>query len=220
MTVTPLPRRAPVQERSRQTVTRILDAAAAIADEQGVDAATTRAIADRAGVSAPSLYRFFADREAILDELLEQHCAALDARCVEAEQTWEITSIADLLNNEIDLHVAYYRLYPSSARLWMGGRTSPTVTKHVRARMKNLAGRMYAMLVDAGLIPADTDPRALLVAVEMADRILELSFRGSDGSDAADFDQEILDLGRRALISFGRDLSRDHSGDLSPHAPN
>ena len=60
-------RRAPVQERSRQTVTRILDAAAAIADEHGVDAATTRAIADRAGVSYPSLYRFFADREAILD---------------------------------------------------------------------------------------------------------------------------------------------------------
>ena len=70
MTVAPVQRRAPVQARSRQTVTRILDAAAAIADEQGVDSATTRAIADRAGVSAPSLYRFFAYREAILDELL------------------------------------------------------------------------------------------------------------------------------------------------------
>ena len=108
-----------MQERSRQTVTRILDAAAAIADEHGVDAATTRAIADRAGVSYPSLYRFFADREAILDELLERHCAELDARCVEAEQTWQIESPADLLNNELDLHVHYYRLYPSSARLWI-----------------------------------------------------------------------------------------------------
>ena len=35
-------RRAPVQERSRQTVTRILDAASAIADEQGVDAVCSR----------------------------------------------------------------------------------------------------------------------------------------------------------------------------------
>jgi len=211
MTVAPVQRRSPVQARSRQTVTRILDAAAAIADEQGVDAATTRAIADRAGVSPPSLYRFFADRDAILDELLEQHCAVLDASCVEAEQTWAVTSVADLLNNEIDLHVAYYRLYPSSARLWMGGRTSPTVTKHVRARMKNLADRLHTILVDARLIPADTDPRALLVVVEMADRLLELSFRDSDDADA-DFDQAILDIGRRALIAFGDELSR--------HAPS
>lgn len=205
-------RRAPVQERSRQTVTRILDAAAAIADEQGVEAATTRAIADRAGVSYPSLYRFFADREAILDELLERHCAELDARCVEAEQTWDIRSIADLLNNELELHVAHYRLHPGSARLWMAGRTSPTVTRHVRARMRTLAGRVHAMLVDAGLIPPDTDPRAMLVAVEMADRVLELAFRNDDdaGIETA-FDPEILDMGRRALIAFGRDLA----GDLS-----
>ena len=51
MTVAPIQRREPVQARSRLTVTRILDAAAAIADENGVDATTTRAIADRAGVS-------------------------------------------------------------------------------------------------------------------------------------------------------------------------
>jgi AcrR family transcriptional regulator len=212
MTTASVTRRAPMQERSRKTVTRILDAAAAIADEQGVDAATTRAIADRAGVSYPSLYRFFTDREAILDELLERHCAELDARCVEAEQTWQITSIADLLNLELDLHVLFYRLHPGSARLWMCGRTSPTVTKHVRNRMKALAGRIHAMLVEAGLIPADTDPKAMLVAVEMADRVLELSFRGeSDPSAetpaAPHFDEQILAIGRRALIAFGHDLS-------------
>jgi AcrR family transcriptional regulator len=200
-----------MQERSRQTVIRILDAAAAIADEHGVDAASTRAIADRAGVSYPSLYRFFADREAILDELMERHCAELDARCLEAEQTWTITSIADLLNNELDLHVHYYRRHPGAARLWMGGRTSPTVTKHVRARMVTLAMRIHSILVTSGLVPADTDPRNMLVAVEMADRVLELSFRGSAEStdgEAATFDQDILDIGRRALIAFASDLSR------------
>jgi len=211
VTIAPVQRRAPVQARSRQTVTRILNAAAAIADEEGVDAVTTRAIADRAGVSSPSLYRFFADREAILDELLERHCAELDTRCEEAEQTWRIDSIAELLNHELDLHIHYYRRYPSAARLWMAGRTSPTVTKHVHSRMQRLAGRMHAILVSAGLIPADTDPRALLVAVEMADRILELSFR-----DNSDFDQAILEIGRRALIAFGRDLS----GGLSRPGPN
>lgn len=203
MTVAPVQRRAPVQARSRQTVTRILDAAAAIADEQGVEAATTRAIADRAGVSYPSLYRFFADREAILGELLERQCADLDARCVAAEKTWEITSVAELLDNEIDLHVRYYGEHPSTARMWMGGRSSPAVTSYVRARMQSLADRMHTILVDAGLIPAATDPRTMLVAVEMADRMLELSYRGGNG-----FDEEVLAIGRRALIAFGEALSR------------
>lgn len=204
MTIASVARRAPVQERSRLTVTRILDAAAAIADEQGVDAATTRAIADRAGVSYPSLYRFFPDREAILGELLERQCADLDARCVQAEQTWNVASVAELLDNEIDLHVRYYREHPSTARIWMGGRTSPAVTGYVRTRMQNLAGRMQAILVDAGLMPADTDPRAMLVLVEMADRLLELSYR-----NGLDFDEDILAIGRRALIASGRDLARD-----------
>lgn len=206
MTTASVGRRAPVQERSRQTVNRILDAAAEIADELGADAVTTRAVADRAGVSYPSLYRFFPDREAILEELLERLTADLDARCIDAEQTWKITSVEQLLNNEIDLHIAYYREHPVVPRMWMGGHTSPAVTAYVRARMQTLAGRMHTLLVDAGLIRADTDPRAMLVAVEMGDRVLELAYRNNAGDG---FDPEILALGRRALIAVCRDLARD-----------
>jgi AcrR family transcriptional regulator len=202
MTTASVQRREPVQARSRQTVTRILDAAAAIADEEGVEAATTRTIADRAGVSYPSLYRFFADRDAIFDELLERHCTEMDELCVEAEQTWTITSFAELFNREIDFHVAYYRKHPSSARLWMGGRSSPMVTKHVHARMQSLANRMHVILVDAGLIPTDTDPLNMLVAVEIADRVLEFSYR-----DNNDFDEAILDIGRTALVAFGEAIA-------------
>ena len=71
MTTAAPQRRQPVQERSRQTVARILDAAEALIDEGGVEAVTTRAVADRAGVTYPSLYRFFADREEILDQLVD-----------------------------------------------------------------------------------------------------------------------------------------------------
>ena len=94
MTTAAPQRRQPVQERSRQTVARLLDAAEALIDEGGVEAVTTRAVADRAGVTYPSLYRFFADREEILDQLVTHHLAALDARAVAAERTWQITSSA------------------------------------------------------------------------------------------------------------------------------
>lgn len=202
MTTATVQRREPAQARSRQTVTKILDAAATIVGQEGVDAATTRAIADRAGVSYPSLYRFFADRDEILDRLVERHLADIDARAVAAEQTWNIRAVADLFDSELDLHVAYYREHPSAARLWMGGRTSPTVAKHVHARMRTLADRIHALLIDAELIPADTDPRALLVAVEVADRLLELAYRNDEN-----FDQTILELGHKALVAYGEQLA-------------
>ncbi len=194
------PRREPVQARSRETVTRVLDAAAALINEAGVEAVTTRAIAARAGVAYPSLYRFFADREEILDQLLERHLADLDARAVAAERTWEITSIEDLIDREFDLHVAYYREHRAAARLWLDGRTSPTVLSHVRHRMSVLAERMRQALIAAELIRADTDPRILLLMVELGDRILDLAFRAGPEPDLA-----IIGLGRTALVAYARD---------------
>ena len=76
----PRTRRAPTQERSRRTVGRILDAAEQIIGESGIEAATTRAIAERAEVSTPSLYRFFADRDEIFDALLHQILGEFDER--------------------------------------------------------------------------------------------------------------------------------------------
>lgn len=190
-------RRKPVQERSRRTVAAILDATAAIVDEHGVTAATTRAIADRAGVAYPSLYRFFSDRDQILDDLLARHTMAVDALSIEGEWTWNIATAMDLLDAEFELHIAYYRSHPSAARLWFAGRRSETVTAFAHRRMRTLADRIYRLLLERELIPADADAQAVLVAIELADRAMELAYRGRD-----DFDDELLALGRFAVTSF------------------
>jgi AcrR family transcriptional regulator len=70
--VTP-PRKTPVQERSRRTVERILDAAARIFHEQGYSAATTNDIADEADVSVGSLYQYFPNKDALLVALTARH---------------------------------------------------------------------------------------------------------------------------------------------------
>lgn len=62
-------RRAPRQGRSRATVERILVAAAEVLGEYGYAAASTNAIAARAGVSPGTLYQYFADKDAIVSEL-------------------------------------------------------------------------------------------------------------------------------------------------------
>lgn len=200
MTTAAPQRRQPVQERSRQTVARILDAADTLIDEGGVEAVTTRAVADRAGVTYPSLYRFFADRDEILDQLVTHHLAALDARAVAEERTWQITSVRDIIDRELDLHVAYFKEHPSAARLWLSGRSSPAVVTQVRQRAQVLAERLRQALVAAKFAPPDTDPRVLLLVVELGDRILDLAFR-----DRSDPDPMIIELGRTALNSYARD---------------
>ncbi len=60
-------RRTPLQDRSRERVARILDAAATEFAEHGVDAATVEGIAERAGTSVGSIYQFYPNKPAIYE---------------------------------------------------------------------------------------------------------------------------------------------------------
>jgi len=59
-------RRAPLQARGHRRVDMLLDAAAEVVAEVGVEAATTNAIAARAKTSVGSLYQFFDDKHALI----------------------------------------------------------------------------------------------------------------------------------------------------------
>lgn len=196
-TGTRLARREPTQERSRRTVRQILEAAEQLVAEQGIDAVTTRAIAERAGVAVPSLYRFFADRDDILDALVEQMLVELEETSQAAEAAWVPGSAGDLLDLEFDLHVTYFSAHPSVTALWFGGRTSPAVVESVRRRNTVLGDRVRALLLGHGLIAPDTPPAAFRLVTELGDRVLQLAFR-----DPGTIDAEALELGRVALIGF------------------
>jgi AcrR family transcriptional regulator len=72
------PRRSPRQERSRETVEAILEAAAQVFERHGYAAGTTNRIADRAGVSIGSLYQYFPNKDAIVVELMRRHLDELE----------------------------------------------------------------------------------------------------------------------------------------------
>jgi len=54
-------------EQARQTQERILDGVTELLRDHRADEITTRQIADRAGVSAPTVYRHFPDRAALIE---------------------------------------------------------------------------------------------------------------------------------------------------------
>ncbi|OWY65729.1 TetR family transcriptional regulator [cyanobacterium TDX16] len=72
-------RRLPKQQRGRQRVEKILDAAAEVFAEVGYEAATTHAIATRANTAVGSLYQFFPDKAAIFRALEIRHVARVRA---------------------------------------------------------------------------------------------------------------------------------------------
>ena len=68
--------RTPVQQRSRHTVEKILDAAAEVLAVDGMPSFTTNAVALQAGVNIATLYAYFPDKGALLVALAERNEAA------------------------------------------------------------------------------------------------------------------------------------------------
>ena len=71
------PRKLPRQIRARQTVIRILDSAAHILIEEGVERLTTNYVAESANVSVGSLYQYFPNKQSIIAELRRKHLERL-----------------------------------------------------------------------------------------------------------------------------------------------
>lgn len=94
------PRKAPSQPRSTHTVEVMLEGAAHILEQHGLDGYTTNAIAARAGVSIGSLYQYFPTKDAVTVALIERERTGLvrdallalehDDRCVALRQLIEV----------------------------------------------------------------------------------------------------------------------------------
>jgi len=62
-------KRLPTQSRGHETVERILDAAAQLLGEVGIERLSTNLVCERAGLTPPALYRYFPNKYALLAEL-------------------------------------------------------------------------------------------------------------------------------------------------------
>lgn len=77
-------RREPRQERSRETVERILTAAHSVLVSRGYEGASTNRIAAEAGISPGSFYQYFPDKHAVLDVVIERYAERMRARITDA----------------------------------------------------------------------------------------------------------------------------------------
>ncbi len=112
-------RHEPVQARAAHRVEALLDAAAAVVVEHGIEHLTTALVAERAGASIGTVYRYFPDRVAVLVALAERNLERLRfsiGRVLAAgHPTWEET-----LQQLIDAMIETFREVPSFRMLRAG----------------------------------------------------------------------------------------------------
>jgi len=176
-------RRTPAQARSRKKVERILDAAARLVVDDGVEALTTRAIAQAAEIPVASLYQYFADRDAVLLALVGRDMDEMDAQVMADLAGLRRISVQSLVETTMRAYLKVYARRPAFLQIWLRGRTNAAVYEFGRQHNERTATDLLAYAVDAGLTRADTPMAAALLAVEIGDRVFQLAYEKDDHGD-------------------------------------
>lgn len=111
-------RAVPQQERSQRRYDAILDAGAAVFAERGVEAATMQEIAERAETSIGSVYRFFADKEALFRAVVDR-VAANERELMETVFSSAFDEpLSKLIDRVVDVYAERNALEPDWYAIW------------------------------------------------------------------------------------------------------
>lgn len=171
-------RREPVQKRSRERIEQILLAGAEVLAKTGnADDLTTTSVSKRSGIPVATIYRYFADRIAIIATLIDRETAEIDMRINEQLQTLETVTLANLLETLMDTHLHYFQRSKRSVVLWFGARQSPMVIGRIDSRYKYMGDWVFNGSINAGLARPDAPAYGGGMIVWLCDRAFEFIFR-------------------------------------------
>jgi AcrR family transcriptional regulator len=162
-----------VQRRSRARVELILAAATEILYEDGVDALSTRAIAERSGVPVATIYRYFENSDGILAAFLDREMEKLDEEVAAAVLALERVTLRSLIEAATLAHLRHHQRHPQTVLAWFGGRQSPAVRDRVKQQDAQLAGWLAHAVEVAGFVRDDAPRLGTGMIVRLTDRMFE-----------------------------------------------
>lgn len=168
------PIRVPTQTRAKETVERILAAADEHLTSDGISGFTTNAIAARAGVNIATLYSYFPDKAAILQELLlradnERLSAVETVMTGLAEADWRQS-----LSDAIDAMVRFRTANPGASALRRAALGSADLRALDKEGSRRVAATMArSMRARNGALTAREADRICEVAVETSIAVLD-----------------------------------------------
>lgn len=186
-------RHEPVQARAAHRIEALLDAAAAVVVEHGIEHLTTALVAERAGASIGTVYRYFPDRVAVLVALAERNLERLRL-AIERVMALEHETWPDAMEALVGAMVETFREVPSFRALRTGEgldlgpqnrdpvaplfvadvadylheRWGIDVDDGKRERIELAIGGLDALVTYAFMHDADGDPRYLAMGLEVA----------------------------------------------------
>jgi AcrR family transcriptional regulator len=136
-------RRLPRQERGRQRIDRILDAADGLFARVGYEAATTNAIAREARTSIGSLYQFFPNKEAVLHALAARYLEKLRAvhQATLGEEAVGLP-LPELYDRIIGGLAQFHADHPGFQHLFYGSTASPHLAAAAAELMQECISRV------------------------------------------------------------------------------
>ncbi len=190
-------RKQPVQQRSAKRVEQMLKACAELIDELGYDGVTTTLIAERAGVAVGSLYQFFPDKRAVVQELtkrnLDHFTAEIDRRLDwdNLEHWWHG------VDEIIDIYVEMYRSIPGFARVRFGDVIDLRFIDDERDNNTVIADQIAGLIAAKVDVPVESLYRTITIASDIGDTILALAFRRKLFGE-----QDMVDEAKRVVRNY------------------
>lgn len=170
-------RRKPVQERSAGTVESIVEAASRLLARMPVDEITTVRIAAEAAISVGALYRFFPEKQSILDEVAVRRMEEFKAAMAGVLARAALARGPAFLSRMIDAYVEFLDRHPDFRALALGGHISgPTREAQTQPGAGPASLLRWFMKKRLGVRDSATLDLRLKVAIEAGERLIALAY--------------------------------------------
>lgn len=188
-------RNEPVQARSTARLATLLDSAAAVIDEIGYERLTTAMVAERAGASIGTVYRYFPDRIAVLQALGARNSERLLSGITPELAAGRHSSATDALLAVLDVTADLFRTEPGYRSVRIGDVLDLLPPQSESTANGTIADVVTDALV-AGYGVADTADtrRAIGTVIEVIDALVARAFARAPHGDPA-----LLDEARHAV---------------------
>jgi AcrR family transcriptional regulator len=198
-------RTEPVQQRSAERIANLLDAAAQLIDDQGIDGLTTSEVAARSGSSVGVVYRYFPNIQELLRSLAQRNMQRYTDR-VFAIMAESPTEWMGALDDVIDTYVEMVRTEPGFRALGFGDVITKRFLRPDTSNNTALAKAFADLLVQKyELTPSPDLVFDLEVVVEIADALLKRAFQYDKQGDDRFIDK---------LRTIVREYLAPHAGKL------
>ncbi len=175
-------RRNPVQERSHETVQRVFRAASELLASAPIDEITTSRIAQAAGLSIGALYRFFPDKQSIIDAIAVRHMEEFRAEFESHLAALNGSDGPAFLSMVIDAFVAFLEARPDFRAVAFGRISAATRRRQADPNASGAGLVKRFMMESLGMSDLANLDLKLRIAIEAGERLFAYAFEQPDAT--------------------------------------